>query len=548
APFLQAVLSAARAQLGACSPQHLSNTAWALATLKDCASAQEAARWYVRDLLAEQERRLADPALAAEFSRQHLSNLMWALATLEQAVDRKLLAQLGAALAERAALCNAQEASNSVWAFAKMGHYCAPLMAAMARETRERISEFSPQNLANAVWGVAKLSYRDDALMRAAAERALSLRGELSLQHVSNLAWAFATLDLREGEFVRRLVDETVARLGAGEELNTQQVSNLLWSLSSLNCLDHGVWILFLRQLEIQGAQPAGLPTEALSQIFQARLLQTAQHPEQTWELEPALAACARASWIRSTRVVTISEFQREVSRLLAAMGEEHTLEHLSADELFSMDMALPEEGLAVEADGPRHFTANTLQPLGEMRCRELLLRARNWTVVSVPFYHWSGAEDDQRRALLKGLLDDARARRSKEAGAAERGCATDEAGAQGGLAAGAAAERAGGEREGASSQAGADRLVGKGAEGEACEEEEVDALGKLDGGTRAGEEALGTTQLEREHASSGSRALRPEPGDEAATASPEGWPERRAEGEEKDATQGEHDDGKLVL
>ena len=42
-------------------------------------------------------------------------------------------------------------------------------------------------------------------------------------------------------------------------------------------------------------------------------------------------------------------------------------------------------------------------------RRRRTLLRARGWRVVSVPFYHWSGAEDEDRKALLRRLIAQAR-------------------------------------------------------------------------------------------------------------------------------------------
>ena len=35
-----------------------------------------------------------------------------------------------------------------------------------------------------------------------------------------------------------------------------------------------------------------------------------------------------------------------------------------------AVDIALPEEHIAVEVDGNHHFTANTFTPLGETYCR----------------------------------------------------------------------------------------------------------------------------------------------------------------------------------
>jgi hypothetical protein len=190
---------------------------------------------------------------------------------------------------------------------------------------------------------------------------------------------------------------------------------------------------------------------------------------------------------------------------MLVGMGEQHTMEHLTQDQLFSgthppsnslprmtfrlplatwnwllhatsarqpfgaaqlaqkghnspaagtplsssfplclpcaVDIAFPSEWIAMEVDGPHHFTANTFRPLADTEgrcgarpsapqqanprpackalhvqpagcspsacpppdctlhltnaCRRLLLRARGWRVVSVPFYHWYGEDGE---------------------------------------------------------------------------------------------------------------------------------------------------------
>jgi len=94
-------------------------------------------------------------------------------------------------------------------------------------------------------------------------------------------------------------------------------------------------------------------------------------------------------------------------------MGVDHTLEHLTEDGLFSIDVALPKEHIAIEIDGPHHFSRNTLRPMGDMFSRSTLLEYRGWTVASVPFFSWSGVEEGARRAYLENLLSRARAGQS---------------------------------------------------------------------------------------------------------------------------------------
>ncbi len=59
-------------------------------------------------------------------------------------------------------------------------------------------------------------------------------------------------------------------------------------------------------------------------------------------------------------------------------------------------------EKIAIEVDGPHHFTANTLQVTGEMLARQKLLNARGWAVISVPFFRWSGKTDAERIEWFK--------------------------------------------------------------------------------------------------------------------------------------------------
>ena len=58
-------------------------------------------------------------------------------------------------------------------------------------------------------------------------------------------------------------------------------------------------------------------------------------------------------------------------------------------------------ERIALEADGPSHFAANTLAPGGAMLARNRLLAARGWAVISMPYYVWAELKDDARGAWL---------------------------------------------------------------------------------------------------------------------------------------------------
>lgn len=72
---------------------------------------------------------------------------------------------------------------------------------------------------------------------------------------------------------------------------------------------------------------------------------------------------------MRSSRV---SMFHQDVSDVIAAMQIEHQMEYLAEDGIFSVDVAVirDEQKVAIEVDGPYHYTLNTHQPLGHTLLR----------------------------------------------------------------------------------------------------------------------------------------------------------------------------------
>lgn len=72
---------------------------------------------------------------------------------------------------------------------------------------------------------------------------------------------------------------------------------------------------------------------------------------------------------MRSSRV---SMFHQDVSDVIAAMQIEHQMEYLAEDGIFSVDVAVirDDQKVAIEVDGPYHYTHNTHQPLGHTLLR----------------------------------------------------------------------------------------------------------------------------------------------------------------------------------
>jgi hypothetical protein len=83
-----------------------------------------------------------------------------------------------------------------------------------------------------------------------------------------------------------------------------------------------------------------------------------------------------------------------------------HEMEFMTADALFRIDIAFPQAKVAVEVDGPLHFSNNTRLPLGSTAIRRRLLEQSGWTVVSVPFFEWDPlASSKERQKYLTDKL-----------------------------------------------------------------------------------------------------------------------------------------------
>ncbi|DBA96718.1 TPA: hypothetical protein ACH3X1_015560 [Trebouxia sp. C0004] len=407
--FLTVLCGHALHELPNFSPQNISNTIWALATLK------YTDRALMQAVEVEVTARLGMPEEAIKFSRQHLANSLWAMATLELLPSGRLLAAVAEAMKERASDCNPQEISNTVWAFAKLSFYSEGMMDRFASEAEGRIQEFSQQNLANMAWAFGKLTHDAPSLLDAIGLKATTIVKDLSLQHITNILWTYASFLHDVPDMLPAFTSQILER-SHKEQFNAQQLSNLLWSLCILQSCDGMMWRRIMQQFTSLGMPPENLPEEALTQIYQAsKLVSQALHVAVTLAyllmktdqegvevpLGEGLLEHAQLVWIESCKNIRVSGLHRDVARVLTSMGLSHTIEQLTDDSLFSVDIALAGEKVAVEVDGPHHFTANGQRPLGEMRARHRLLDVRGWSVLSVPYFLWAKQADDAAHILF---------------------------------------------------------------------------------------------------------------------------------------------------
>jgi hypothetical protein len=236
--------------------------------------------------------------------------------------------------------------------------------------------------------------------MRCALEAAaVRVAPSMKPQEVANTMWALATLGWQAADGAMRCALEAAA-VRVAPSMNAQDVANTLWALATLGwkasievaaVCEQLVGALAPESLRMQ------LSTLDLSQLLQAHLASQFLGLGLITLPSSMLQAAVKA-YREEARKVTVSNGQREVGESLRRLGIPHELEYITADGLFSIDLAIVDRRTALEFDGPSHFTRNTLEPLGHTRLRDRLLSAMGWQVVSIPFFEWGRLHQPEQR------------------------------------------------------------------------------------------------------------------------------------------------------
>lgn len=146
-------------------------------------------------------------------------------------------------------------------------------------------------------------------------------------------------------------------------------------------------------------------------------------------QLPPNLIDRAREYWTHSLVPQTSeSSFHTEVYRHLTMMNMQPRSEVRTEDGLFSIDIAVMYKGhnVALEAMGPSHFTANSVQVngrigkalLGPDMLRVKLLQLRGWAVLCIPYWIKTTAVNKAEfRKWVQKELDACAQRMGRQAG-----------------------------------------------------------------------------------------------------------------------------------
>jgi hypothetical protein len=379
-------------------PQELSNVAWAYAMLgwEPGADARVALE-------------VAVVRVGLGMNPQNSSNTIWSFATMGLMPSAEARAALEAAVVRVGPGMCAQDAANTLWSVATLGQMPGAEAWAALEAAVVRVGPcMNAQGAANTMWGVATLGQMPGTEVWAALEVAVVRVGSsMKAQDVATTLWSIVTLGLMPGTAARTALEAAVVRMGMG--MKAQDVANTLWS-----CLT----LAITRGIPLPACYPAlwqaacGLSVDALKTVglrnfFHAYLMHTelvrGNVPGDV-TFPPWIMNEARGAWMRQAHDdVTMSRDHKEVASIIGELGVAHEVERLTNDGYFSVDVYMPGADVALEIDGPSHFTNISVDgdryapgdaprnwrrtPRTELR--DMFLARRHHLVVCVPYFEY---------------------------------------------------------------------------------------------------------------------------------------------------------------
>ncbi|KAL3149096.1 hypothetical protein ABBQ32_001939 [Trebouxia sp. C0010 RCD-2024] len=348
------------------------------------------------------------------FKPQEVANTLWSYATLGHDPNNLLLDAMAGQMAQNIQHFRPQAVSNSLWAYAKLGYNPGrEVLDAAAHRVLHSLTQYTSQEVANTLWALATLEhYPGGQLLDASAIQIGRRMEQFSPQDITNSVWAYAKLFHHPCNDLLQFA--AMYCLRHWHRFKPQEVANMFWALAILKAWQGDTWRLLLDKLAT--VPPCSFDDADQHQLYQVyMLLDTTgvghlHAPPLSASFPEPLLESALAVWKASVRQVgRISKLHEEVSRLLWSLAILHTNHHLTPDGLFCVDIALQDQQVVIEVDGPSHFCVNSRRPLGHIVGRRRMLESRGLIVRSIPFYEWSNLGSiDQQKIYLSRLLTSA--------------------------------------------------------------------------------------------------------------------------------------------
>ncbi|KAA0032374.1 RAP domain-containing protein [Cucumis melo var. makuwa] len=341
--------------------------------------------------------------------------------------------------------CSAQGISNIAWALSKIGGDQLYLseMDRVAEVTLTKIEELNSQNVANIAGAFASMQHSASNLFSGLAKRASDIVDTFHEQELAQVLWAFASLN-ESADLLLESLDNVYSdasqitcylseqsinsnqesTVGVSNDLesdgalgfpvlkfNRNQLGNIAWSYAVFGQVDRSffshIWrtISYFEKESISEQHRNDIMFASQLCLVHYCLKREYSHIQLSLSVDLEEKAILAGKTKRFNQKTT-SSFQKEVARLLVSTGHEWIREYVF--DAYTLDAVIVDKKVALEIDGPTHFSRNTGIPLGHTVLKRRYITAAGWKVVSLSHQEWEELQGEvEQLNYLREILKD---------------------------------------------------------------------------------------------------------------------------------------------